>query len=67
MRQMAFHDAMQGCHIENAAAVEVHDNEKNGAGKIHRVGGDQEDHETDRNQNVVVVAVVDPNETSRRY
>jgi len=39
------HDVMQGYHIENAAAVEVHDND---AGKIHRVGDDQvEVHETD--------------------
>ena len=45
MKQLVSHDVMQGYHIENAAAVEVHDND---AGKIHRVGDDQvEAHETD--------------------
>jgi len=62
------HDVMQGCHIENAVAVEVHDND---AGKIHRVGDDQvEAHEIDMSQNVAaaaaVVVVADPNEMPPR-
>ena len=65
---MAFHDVMQGYHIENVAVVaEVPDNE-DGADTIHQVGHDQvvEAHETDMSQSVAVDVVdADPNEMRR--